>query len=63
MKPRVWVCLLAAALTALALRPLVPALAAPVDPATKPVDFDHFTSVVKQIDEFFLSVAELPPTD
>jgi two-component system response regulator len=30
---------------------------------TKPVDFDHFTAVVKQIDEFFLSVAELPPSD
>jgi two-component system, chemotaxis family, response regulator Rcp1 len=27
---------------------------------TKPVDFDHFTSVVKQIDDFFLSVASLP---
>jgi CheY-like chemotaxis protein len=30
---------------------------------TKPVDFDHFTAVVKQIDDFFLSVAKLPPTD
>jgi CheY-like chemotaxis protein len=28
---------------------------------TKPVDFDHFTEVVKQIDDFFLSVASLPP--
>ena len=27
---------------------------------TKPVDFDHFTAVVKQIDDFFLSVASLP---
>jgi two-component system, chemotaxis family, response regulator Rcp1 len=27
---------------------------------TKPVDFDHFTAVVKQIDEFFVSVASLP---
>jgi CheY-like chemotaxis protein len=30
---------------------------------TKPVDFDHFTSVIKQIDDFFLTVAQLPPTD
>jgi chemotaxis family two-component system response regulator Rcp1 len=28
---------------------------------TKPVDFDHFTRVVRQIDDFFHSVAELPP--
>jgi CheY-like chemotaxis protein len=28
---------------------------------TKPVDFDHFTEVVKQIDDFFLTVAQLPP--
>ena len=27
---------------------------------TKPVDFEQFTQVVKQIDDFFLSVAELP---
>ena len=27
---------------------------------TKPVDFDHFTAVVKQIDDFFVSVASLP---
>ena len=27
---------------------------------TKPVDFDHFTSVIKQIDDFFMSVASLP---
>jgi chemotaxis family two-component system response regulator Rcp1 len=27
---------------------------------TKPVDFDQFTQVVKQIDDFFLTVAELP---
>jgi two-component system, chemotaxis family, response regulator Rcp1 len=30
---------------------------------TKPVDFDHFTEVVKQIDDFFLTVASLPPSD
>ena len=28
---------------------------------TKPVDFDHFTDVVKQIDHFFVNVAKLPP--
>ena len=28
---------------------------------TKPVDFDHFTSVIKQIDDFFVSVVKLPP--
>ena len=28
---------------------------------TKPVDFDRFTEVVRQIDDFFLTVAELPP--
>ena len=27
---------------------------------TKPVDFDHFTEVVRQIDDFFVSVAQLP---
>lgn len=27
---------------------------------TKPVDFDHFTAVVKQIDDFFVTVASLP---
>ncbi|WP_375490603.1 response regulator [uncultured Jatrophihabitans sp.] len=27
---------------------------------TKPVDFDHFTKVIKQIDDFFLTVAQLP---
>jgi CheY-like chemotaxis protein len=27
---------------------------------TKPVDFDHFTEIVKQIDDFFLTVASLP---
>jgi CheY-like chemotaxis protein len=27
---------------------------------TKPVDFDHFSEVVKQIDDFFLTVASLP---
>ncbi len=30
---------------------------------TKPVDFDHFTGVIKQIDDFFLTVAQLPPHD
>jgi two-component system, chemotaxis family, response regulator Rcp1 len=30
---------------------------------TKPVDFDHFTEIVKQIDDFFMSVAQLPPSD
>ena len=30
---------------------------------TKPVDFDHFTDVIKQIDDFFLTVAQLPPAD
>lgn len=29
---------------------------------TKPVDFDDFTRVVAQIDEFFAHVARLPPT-
>jgi CheY-like chemotaxis protein len=29
---------------------------------TKPVDFDHFSTVVKQIDDFFLTVASLPQT-
>jgi chemotaxis family two-component system response regulator Rcp1 len=29
---------------------------------TKPVDFDDFTDVVKQIDDFFVRIAELPPT-
>jgi CheY-like chemotaxis protein len=28
---------------------------------TKPVDFDRFISVVRQIDEFFVSVVRLPP--
>ena len=28
---------------------------------TKPVDFDHFTEVIRQIDDFFLTVAQLPP--
>jgi two-component system, chemotaxis family, response regulator Rcp1 len=28
---------------------------------TKPVDFDQFTDVVKQIDTFFASIAERPP--
>ena len=27
---------------------------------TKPVDFDRFTSVVKQIDDFFVSLVKLP---
>ncbi len=28
---------------------------------TKPVDFNRFVNVVKQIDEFFVSVVKLPP--
>jgi CheY-like chemotaxis protein len=28
---------------------------------TKPVDFDRFVNVVKQIDDFFISVVRLPP--
>jgi CheY-like chemotaxis protein len=28
---------------------------------TKPVDFDHFIDVVRQIDEFFVTVVKLPP--
>jgi CheY-like chemotaxis protein len=28
---------------------------------TKPVDFDQFIAVVRQIDEFFVSVVKLPP--
>ncbi len=28
---------------------------------TKPVDFDRFISVVRRIDEFFVSVVKLPP--
>jgi CheY-like chemotaxis protein len=28
---------------------------------TKPVDFERFISVVKQIDDFFVSVVKLPP--
>jgi CheY-like chemotaxis protein len=28
---------------------------------TKPVDFERFVSVVRQIDEFFVNVAKLPP--
>jgi len=28
---------------------------------TKPVDFDRFVNVVKQIDDFFVSVVKLPP--
>ena len=28
---------------------------------TKPVDFDRFIAVVRQIDEFFLNVVKLPP--
>jgi CheY-like chemotaxis protein len=30
---------------------------------TKPVDLDRFIAVVKQIDEFFVSVVKLPPRD
>ena len=29
---------------------------------TKPVDFDQFISVVRQIDEFFISIVTLPPS-
>ncbi len=29
---------------------------------TKPVDFDQFMSVVRQIDEFFVSIVALPPS-
>jgi two-component system, chemotaxis family, response regulator Rcp1 len=29
---------------------------------TKPVDFDRYTDLVKQIDDFFARVAQLPPT-
>ncbi len=29
---------------------------------TKPVDFDQFMSVVRQIDEFFISIVTLPPS-
>ena len=28
---------------------------------TKPVDFDRFLDVVRQIDEFFVTVVKLPP--
>jgi CheY-like chemotaxis protein len=28
---------------------------------TKPVDFDRFVEVIRQIDEFFISVVRLPP--
>jgi CheY-like chemotaxis protein len=28
---------------------------------TKPVDFDQFMSVVRQVDEFFVSIVTLPP--
>ena len=28
---------------------------------TKPVDFENFINVIKQIDEFFVSVVKLPP--
>jgi CheY-like chemotaxis protein len=28
---------------------------------TKPVDFDRFISVIRQIDDFFVSVVKLPP--
>jgi DNA-binding NarL/FixJ family response regulator len=29
---------------------------------TKPVDFDRFVEVIRQIDEFFISVVRLPTT-
>ena len=28
---------------------------------TKPVDFERFISVIRQIDEFFVSVVKVPP--
>ena len=28
---------------------------------SKPVDFDRFVDVIRQIDEFFISVVRLPP--
>ena len=28
---------------------------------TKPVDFDQFVDVIRQIDDFFISVVRLPP--
>jgi CheY-like chemotaxis protein len=30
---------------------------------TKPVDFERFINVIRQIDEFFVSVVKLPPRD
>jgi CheY-like chemotaxis protein len=30
---------------------------------TKPVDFDQFITVIRQIDEFFVGVVKLPPRD
>jgi CheY-like chemotaxis protein len=30
---------------------------------TKPVDFDHFSEIVKKIDDFFMTVASLPVHD
>jgi CheY-like chemotaxis protein len=30
---------------------------------TKPVDFEQFITVIRQIDEFFVSVVKLPPRD
>jgi CheY-like chemotaxis protein len=29
---------------------------------TKPVDFDRFVEVIRQIDDFFISVVQLPPS-
>jgi hypothetical protein len=29
---------------------------------TKPVDFDRFVEVIRQIDEFFITVVRLPGT-
>jgi len=28
---------------------------------TKPVDFDRFKRIVRQIDDFFIGIAKLPP--
>lgn len=30
---------------------------------TKPVDFDHFAEVIKQIDDFFRTVVQLPSSE
>lgn len=35
-------------------------LAAPSDGRAQPVDFERFVAVVRQIDDFFITVARLP---